>query len=174
MVDSQGGVHRFYHLHLHLHLLYHLNGLWIIWWTCEVESTASTTFSSNSPASTTSDDSGWEDNNILQSGAESSSPLQPSPACSKGRKSSAGPRKSRKSMSAPPNSKFEPEIPEFDNSRLSSPLPQASSQWKFVSKPYTPPSHSSRRQEVQYEDVEVPLRDEDEPDFGDRSSEYGV
>ncbi|KAJ3923653.1 Man1-Src1p-C-terminal domain-containing protein [Lentinula edodes] len=100
------------------------------------------------------DDSGWEDNNIFQSGAESSSPLRPSPARSKGRKSS-GPRKSRKSMSAPPNvspssspakssfiptfsppqSKFEPEIPEFDNSRLS----------------------------IQYEDVEVPLRDEDEP-----------
>ncbi|GAW02389.1 Man1-Src1p-C-terminal domain-containing protein [Lentinula edodes] len=128
------------------------------------------------------DDSGWEDNNIFQSGAESSSPLRPSPARSKGRKSS-GPRKSRKSMSAPPNvspssspakssfiptfsppqSKFEPEIPEFDNSRLSSPPPRTSSQWKFVSKPYTPPSRSSRRQEVQYEDVEVPLRDEDEP-----------
>ncbi|KAJ3845915.1 hypothetical protein EV368DRAFT_89889 [Lentinula lateritia] len=75
---------------------------------------------------------------------------------------------------SPPQSKFEPEIPEFDNSRLSSPPPRASSQWKFVSKPYTPPSRSSRHQEVQYEDVEVPLRDEDEPDFGDRSSEYGT
>ncbi|KAJ3847360.1 Man1-Src1p-C-terminal domain-containing protein [Lentinula lateritia] len=105
------------------------------------------------------DDSGWEDNNIFQSGAESSSPLRPSPARPKGRKSVAGPRKSRKSMSAPPNvspssspskssfipnfsppqSKFEPEIPD---------------QWKFVSKPYTPPSHSSRRQEVQYEDLD--------------------
>ncbi|KAJ3897375.1 hypothetical protein F5879DRAFT_996142 [Lentinula edodes] len=142
MVDSQGGVHHFYHLHL----LYHLNGLWIIWSTHEVESTAFTTFLCDSPASTTSDDNDWEDNNILQSGAKSSSPLRPSPACSKGQKSSAGPRKSRKSMSAPPKvspsslplkssfmpnfslpqSKFEPEIPGFDNSRLSSPPPRAS------------------------------------------------
>ncbi|KAJ4487996.1 Man1-Src1p-C-terminal domain-containing protein [Lentinula aciculospora] len=128
------------------------------------------------------DDSGWEDNNIFQSGAESSSPLRPSPVRSKGRRSSVAPRKSRKSMSAPPNvspssspskpprvanfsppqSNFEPEIPNFDSSRFNSPPARASSQWNFVSKPYTPP-RSSKHQETKYKDVEVPLRDEDEP-----------
>ncbi|KAJ3733039.1 Man1-Src1p-C-terminal domain-containing protein [Lentinula guzmanii] len=129
------------------------------------------------------DDSGWEDNNIFQSGAESSSPLRPSPARAKGRRSSAVPRKSRKSMSAPPNaspssspskpsfvpnfsppqSKFEPDIPEFGSTRFNSPPSRTSNQWNFVSKPYTPPSRSSKHQEVKYEDVEVPIRDEDGP-----------
>ncbi|KAJ3725995.1 Man1-Src1p-C-terminal domain-containing protein [Lentinula raphanica] len=125
------------------------------------------------------DDSGWEDNNIFQSGAESSSPLRSSPARPKGRRSSVIPRKPRTSMSAPPNaspssspskssfapnfsppqSKFEPEIPEFGGHRFKSPS-QSSNQWNFVSKSYTPPS---QRGGVKYEDVEVPLRDEDDP-----------
>ncbi|KIK59881.1 hypothetical protein GYMLUDRAFT_44358 [Collybiopsis luxurians FD-317 M1] len=131
------------------------------------------------------EDSGWEDNNIFQSGAESSSPLRPSPARSKGRRSSAAPRKSRKSMSAPPSSssppklsvapsfsppqtKFEPDIdvPSFDNARFGSPPPRTSGRWNFTSTVYSPPSRSSKSQDVKFEDVkfediEVPLRDED-------------
>ncbi|KAF9069674.1 Man1-Src1p-C-terminal domain-containing protein [Rhodocollybia butyracea] len=127
------------------------------------------------------EDSGWEDNNIFQSGAESSSPLRPSPVRPKGRRSSLAPRKSRKSMSAPPNispssspskstfvptlsppqSNFEPEIPQFDNSRLGSPPRRTSGQWNFVSTVYSPPSRTAKYVE-EYEDMEVPLRDEDE------------
>ncbi|KAJ3805931.1 hypothetical protein F5876DRAFT_81233 [Lentinula aff. lateritia] len=55
MVDPRGGVHRLHHLPIRLACLYHLHHhLWIVRQTCEVESTASATFSSDPPASTTS------------------------------------------------------------------------------------------------------------------------
>lgn len=58
---------------------------------------------------------------------------------------------------SPPQSKFEPDLPEFDIPSFDSPPSRASGKWNFVSTIYSPPSRLSK-----YEDIEVPLRDEDD------------